>query len=252
MTAYLQRVANDFSRASAGYDQHAHLQRQVTQALATHAAPQMISGTHWLDAGCGTGALARLLGASPAIILTQLDLAFGMCQQAYGQSSLTVCADLRHLPFASAQFDGIFSSLALQWATPIDQAMLELRRVTQSGGMLALSTLLPGTLRELEGAFYAAAEPSRLHRFHPLAEWQASLLASGWRIQHASLMPITLPFGSVQDVLRHLQGLGATRKTGLQPLSPNALKRIIAHYPLTETGQVSAHFEVWIALALAV
>jgi malonyl-CoA O-methyltransferase len=253
MKAFTRRVSHDFSEAAPHYDQHAQLQRQVTEELASYVIPTLAPYHRWLDAGCGTGYFQRWLQhtCAPLSQLIQLDIAEGMCRVAATSSAPTFCADIQHLPFASGSFDGIFSSLALQWSPSAEASLLELRRVLRPGGILAFSTLLPGTLQELEEALRATEQASRLHPFLGAEQWEAALLANGWRMDHTDTRNVLLTFRGPRAVLAHLQGLGATRKSSIQPMSPGQLHRALHHYPRTAEGQAQATFRVMKILARA-
>lgn len=254
MSLYQRRLREDFSAAAPRYDQHAHLQRQVTRELAEWARPLFHHDARWLDAGCGTGAFGHWVRQSlpPMLRLWQADCAEGMCLMARRHGHPTLCADLQQLPLPSGSVDGVFTSLALQWATPLTDALAELRRVTRPGGTMALSTLVPGTLSELETAFLRLREPARLHPFRDMLEWQDALERSGWQIQEERHRRIVLSFASPREVLEHLRGLGATQKGEAQPpLTRHRLDQLLTAYPKADDGSAPATFEVWMALASA-
>lgn len=253
MNAFTRRVSHDFSEAALRYDQHAHLQRQVTEELAALTLPWLTSDTRWLDAGCGTGYLSRWLQRThpPLPQLFQLDIAEGMCRVAAHPFLPTACADIQHLPFISGGFDGVFSSLALQWSASAEASLLEIRRVLRQGGLLSFSTLLPGTLQELEQALQRAGQASRLHPFLDATVWEAALLATGWHLDHREIQDVTLSFEAPREVLMHLRGLGATRKSAIRPLSPGQLRRALSNYPCTSDGKAPATFRVMKVLARA-
>ena len=58
---YPERVRRGFSRAAATYDLHATLQREVLEETAALLLPLLVSEARILDAGCGTGYLAKRL-----------------------------------------------------------------------------------------------------------------------------------------------------------------------------------------------
>ncbi len=247
---YTKRLRQDFSRAAASYDHHAGLQREITQQLAARAALPAAKG-RWLDAGCGTGYLARYLPPTE-IAWVQVDLAESMCRRAAQSGLPTLVADVHCLPFARHAFDGVFSSLALQWAFDLESCLLELRRVTRPGGFLALSTLLPGTLEELEHCLTTLGESGRLQQFLPQATWEAALIHHGWHILQHDTQRHYLRFHEPRDVLTHLRGLGATHKTNVRPLPPSRLRQALTQYPRQSSGETVASFVVWMALARAV
>lgn len=255
MNTYQRRLREDFSAAAPRYDQHARLQQQVTRELAEWSRPFLRHDTRWLDAGCGTGAFALWMRhhLPPTLRLWQADCAEGMCRLAGRHGHPTLCADLQHLPLREGCMDGIFTSLALQWADPLTGTLTELRRIARPGGKLALSTLVPGTLAELETAFLRLREPSRLHPFRDTLAWQKALTEAGWRLEEERHRRIVLDFEQPHDVLEHLRGLGATRKDGHpKAMTRQQLTRLLDAYPRTGDGTAPATFEVWMALASAI
>lgn len=142
-----QAVRRAFDRAAASYDAAANLQRQVCALLLAELADP--APTRILDAGCGTGyALGLLRDRWPAARLVAADFAPAMVTTAGGG----VCADIEALPFADACFDLYWSSLSFQWCDA-GRAVAEAARVLAPGGRLAVSSLAPGTLGELQEAF---------------------------------------------------------------------------------------------------
>jgi ubiquinone/menaquinone biosynthesis C-methylase UbiE len=114
--------------------------RQFAATVVTLAQPK---GTEYtLDAGTGTGILARLI--APAVKqVTGVDVAPAMIHvarmAAAGEGIANaefVIGDLYTLPFASAEFDLIVASFGLN-ATDPDCIFKELARVLRSGGRLA-------------------------------------------------------------------------------------------------------------------
>ena len=96
----------------------------------------------WLEIGCGTGALTRVIAArcNPKKVVavdtepTQID---------HARSSLIDrrvtfrMADARSLPFADATFDLVASGLVLNFIPNPAEAVREMRRVTRFGGRIA-------------------------------------------------------------------------------------------------------------------
>jgi ubiquinone/menaquinone biosynthesis C-methylase UbiE len=101
-----------------------------------------LSGERWLDVGCGTGALTRLIAqkwgpvsidaidAEPA----QIDYARPRCIN--GDVSYHV-ADARHLPFSSGSFDILVSGLVLNFIPEPGLALSEMLRVGCTGATVA-------------------------------------------------------------------------------------------------------------------
>ena len=95
-----------------------------------------------LDAGCGSGPMARLLAARRAdarvvgVDLRQDYLTYArMRAQAERLNNLSFeQGDIFRLPFSDASFDLVWSKYVLQWTKDPAAAVTELRRVTKPGG----------------------------------------------------------------------------------------------------------------------
>lgn len=215
-----EQIKRDFNRAAYRYDMHALLQRQVADRLFSymHAAPLL--NDRVLDAGCGTGyfhELARKHGYLWNI--TQLDIAYSMCEIAASYASpptyggtYTVNADLVNTPFNHHSFGCIFSSLTVQWALSLPDVLNECYRILSPGGMLYISTLLPGTLTELEQSFVANGFHSPISPFLPLDTITAHMQEAGFHTDiHTDA--ITIDYYSVLQLMRSLKAIGARNKS---------------------------------------
>ena len=216
------RVRAAFSRGAAAYDGRAEVQALVRAralALAGQAAPR---ATRILDVGCGTGRLlADLAGsAGPGAAawrsarLAGVDLARGMCAaaRAAAPGAAIAAADAEALPFRDGAFDLLLSTSAFQWLGHLGPALGQCARVLAPGGALVLSLFAERTLRELKGAWRAAAgpdRPDRTHRFFTAAEVGEALRAAGFRgvtlheEEHVERHP------DARAVLRALKAIGA-------------------------------------------
>lgn len=222
-------VAQSFSRAAERYDDVAHLQRQVGALLLEQIPPQ--DYRYALDIGCGTGQLTRRL-RDFAQHITALDMAPGMLAFARTHHAdaidAFVCADADALPFASAQFDLVFSNFALQWCASLPALLQQLHRQMRDQGVLAFS--LPGenTLWELKQS-WQQADPGHVHvnDFHTLQSVEAAVREAGFERVHVQQNRQTLYYPSARALTAELKTLGAhnantgrsTRLTGKQRLS---------------------------------
>ena len=201
-----QAVAAAFGRAAQSYNQHARLQRQCGERLMALARPG--HGLQVLDAGCGTGWFSQRWRTAGHEV-TALDLSEKMLQQAAsGQvADYYQAGDIEALPFADASFDRCWSNLAIQWCSDLPQALRELRRVTKPGGQVLFSTLLAGSLVEVEQAWQSLGRTAPLNRFASLEMIEQA--AAGIAL---TLTPytLTLAFPDVLTLLRSLKGIGAT------------------------------------------
>jgi SAM-dependent methyltransferase len=99
-------------------------------------------GGHWLDVGCGTGALTQTIAlhGAPAAV-TGLDPSDRFVQFARratpdGRTSFRT-GKVEALPFPDATFDAVVSGLVLNFVANPAEAVVEMRRVLRPGGTAA-------------------------------------------------------------------------------------------------------------------
>ena len=103
--------------------------------------PENLSGKLVLDAGCGGGRYARLLGEHGARVVgvdlsAAVDKAASLCQP---YENVLICqADLLDLPLASSSFDVAFSIGVLHHSPDPRRAFAEVARLVKPGGHLAV------------------------------------------------------------------------------------------------------------------
>jgi SAM-dependent methyltransferase len=97
------------------------------------------SGGHWLDLGCGTGALTQTIAArgKPATV-TGLDpsdrfIAFAR-RQTQDRRVHFQTGDAQALPFPDMTFDAVVAGLVLNFIPNPARAVAEMKRVLQAGG----------------------------------------------------------------------------------------------------------------------
>ena len=167
----LAHVKQHFGRAAERYAASAALQKEVEARLLELADYLPAEPQRVLDLGCGPGRGAGLLKKRwPKAELIAMDLALPMLQQVpkhtrFWRPVKRVCGNAMQLPFKDNSFDFIFSSLCLQWAHPLPEALQEIRRVLRPDGMLAFSTFGPDTL--IEKPIWPSAKPLRCRRSPP-------------------------------------------------------------------------------------
>ncbi len=205
------RIRAAFSRAATTYDAAAVLQREVCRALLdalTGAAGDACPPAAILDAGCGTGYGARLLGGQwPAARLVAADFAAAMAQQAASTAPACV-ADIEALPLRSASFDLWWSSLTVQWCDA-QRVFAEAARVLRPRGRLALSTLGPGTYGELRAAFAGIDRHRHTLDFSEPAHLTAAAEAAGFSDLQVTRRTITLHYPDLKALLGAVKAIGA-------------------------------------------
>jgi len=97
---------------------------------------------HWLDVGCGTGALTQtILKVAEPRTITSIDRSEGFVATAQHQVSdarvTFKIGDAQALPLETAAYDSAVSGLVLNFILQPDQAVAEIARVIRPGGTVA-------------------------------------------------------------------------------------------------------------------
>nr|WP_255771970.1 malonyl-ACP O-methyltransferase BioC [Microbulbifer guangxiensis] len=245
-----QAVARSFGRAAADYDAAAHLQRAVCRHLLA-SLPEGTEPRRILDLGSGTGYGSELLRQRfPFAEIIALDLAEGMLAYARERRPAAdgyIAADAEQLPLADDSFDLVFSSMALQWCYRLPQLFAELQRVVAPGGRLLVSTLGPGTLRELKAAWASVDDGVHVNRFLSADEWSAAARAAGLG-GIRGVEERVLHYATAVELMRDLKRIGAhnvNRGAGRGLTGRDRLRRLSRAYEpwRTATG-LPASYEV--------
>lgn len=172
------KVAENFSRAAAHYDARAVQQQRWMQEGLTLALDHTPVEARVLDIGCGTGSFATLAKrARPHWHITGVDIAQGMLEIAQSRCDAVFNAGFDALPFEHAQFNLVFSSLAMQWVEDKHRAFAEISRVLAPEGLAVILSFGTENLKELMALMDEFAL-SRLH-MQPLSEYVAAARAAG-------------------------------------------------------------------------
>ena len=229
--ALKQAVARDFGMAATGYDRLARLQRLVGGCLADRL-PADRGVRRVVDLGCGTGFFLPLLRQRyPLAELLAVDLSEGMVRFARENRSLDahwLVGDAEALSIASGTVDILYSSLVLQWCPSLARALSEIRRVLAPGGTCVFSTLLEGTLWELDRV-WQRVDPGQAHvnRFLSQIEFE-SFVGRVFDDAELEVRTQVLEYGDPLDLLRELKGLGARHKGASRRRSLTGARRLRA------------------------
>ena len=255
------RVRRNFSRAAAGYDDVAVLQREVGSRMLERLDYVKIEPRRVLDLGCGTGASLTALGERyrDAQVLGA-DFSTAMLGAARGQRSQLhwllpfmrkrqaslLAADALALPFTSGSLDLLWSNLMLHWLDDPLPVLREMQRTLSVGGLLMFSTFGPDTLKELRASF--ADGEVHTQRFADLHDYGDMLLECGFSDPVMDAEVLTVTYASFDDLLRDLRQGGAScammdRRRGLSGRSAWQAART-AYETRRQDGRLPATFEV--------
>jgi ubiquinone/menaquinone biosynthesis C-methylase UbiE len=136
LAAY-SRIADRYDRMHGLWLRHAggEAQSAFEGALAGLLRP----GMRLLDAGCGTGALARSLPAiCPGLRMTLMDACRTMLDKASDVPARRMEGSFMEIPFPDGEFDCVTCAWALETTPRPARAIAELMRVLKSGGRLVV------------------------------------------------------------------------------------------------------------------
>ena len=208
-------VARSFGAASRGYDAAAWLQAEARRELLSRLDLLAAPPAAVLDLGAGTGVAAlEIKRHYPRAWVGAVDIAAPMLAQARRRSRFwrplrRVQADARALPFSDASFDLVFTNLMLQWLTPPDAALAEMRRVLRPGGLLLASSFGPETLRELRAAWQAADGGVHVNEFVDVHDLGGALARAGFTEPVLDVDRIVRHYPDALALMRELKVLGA-------------------------------------------
>lgn len=205
-------VCRSFSKAADQYDSLALFQRRINERMLCLLPEHLPSGFHptsILDAGCGTGlGLQCLKTFWPAQKMIGCDLSSEMVNIAHRKQLDAVIGDIENLPFDTAAFNLVWSSLSLQWCSP-EQAFKELHRVLATNGLLFFSTLVPGTLKEISYAFSGFDTAEHTLPFHQAIDLENILMATGFQQIRLQQETHQIFYPDIRSAIASIRGIGA-------------------------------------------
>ncbi|MDE6231319.1 MAG: DUF452 family protein [Muribaculaceae bacterium] len=197
------RVGRRFADAATTYDKHAIAQRAITVRMGLKLRERIEGETgSLLEIGPGTGLFtreySRFLHPRKA---TYVDISpvgpFDIAaEEDYYQG------DAEHwIENTPETFDVIASTSAIQWFADIPRFLRKCARRLRPGGVLALSTFLPGNMEELD-----RVRPVPLR--YPTVELLQGALAGEFEQIEIEPDEIKIEFRSAREVLMHLKHTG--------------------------------------------
>ncbi len=191
-------VWQKFDAAASSYEQSSMLQQQSAQHLLALMGP-VAANSVWLDAGCGTGILARALAAQQARVWA-IDLAPNMLKALEDDDRIqTILADIQQLPLADDMLDGAVSNFALHWLG--SNIIAEIMRVVQPSGEAWLAIPVLGSLSEVAARY--ADFP--IFAFESAHAWLAQ--AEPW-LQHYEIQRFSQEYPSLKALIGAIRQMG--------------------------------------------
>ena len=206
-------VQASFSKAAVHYDQFADLQRDIGHHLIDLMPNSIKQANTILDLGCGTGYFSALFNeTNESAQLTCFDLSPEMLKQT-AERGITRCqflqGDIDVLPFTTRQFDLIFSNLVLQWSEQLVTCLEQVKKALNKQGQLCFSTLLNGSLIELQQAWKVVDRNSHINHFLTQENVRNALALSGFNNVRMTTETHVKKYADVIEVMKALKGIGA-------------------------------------------
>lgn len=223
------------------------------------------NGKRWLDVGCGTGALSEaVLNTQKPSELTAIDQSEGFvssARQRLGRSVRCEVGNAMDLSFSDSGFDHVVSGLVLNFIPEPEQALREMKRVTASGGVVAVYIWDYARKMEFLKYFWDAVvdlDPgaSELHegtRFPNSNEEGLRRLfdSVGFRDTTVAPLEIETRFASFDDYWKPFlggQGPAPTYVLSLSETDRNRLRRCIHdRLPVEQDGSIPLTARAWAA-----
>lgn len=244
-------VKRSFAKSAKRYSLHAGLQMETSRSLVEWFAPDA-PPKRVLDVGCGPGfAALAAMEKWPGAEVVAMDLAPEMAAEAKsGGLRRVVAADAVFLPFKPGVFDGVVSSLALQWIIGgAPDFFKNLSAAMKKGGFFCFSLMAEGTLAELRSAYAEACRQCTgknavFPSFPDESKTSELLREAGFERVRFERRTVKRGYKSVDELFTALKGVGATAPA--RPSNPprrDVLRKTKSLYP-SSGGMISATYEI--------
>lgn len=188
------------------YQQAAFLAREAGDEMLSRLDLMVIKPAVIVDAGCGTGELAAALALRyPDAKVYGVDVSPEMLAQARAITSVEFRQeDAAKLSFADHTVDLLCANFLLPWSADANACMREWQRVLAPNGLLMLSVLGPGTLKEIKHLLPAGALPA-LVDMHDLGD---ALVGAGFADPVMDTSDINVRYRDRERMQRELHASG--------------------------------------------
>lgn len=219
-------IGQSFNAHASEYEREAQVQLEIGQRLFERLDYLKMTPRTILDIGCGPGPfLNQLAERYPNAEIVALDIAHSMLSMVKSKQTANdvwhaINADMHQMPFASEQFDLIFSNQVLHWSHSLPAVLREWQRVLRPEGCLLFSTLGPDTFQELKQAFQQVDTYAHVNTFYDMHHVGDCLLTQAFTDPVVDMEVILAHYSSLSTMLRSLKSQGVKnihekRKSGL-------------------------------------
>lgn len=215
-TISTQKVAFHFGNSALTYRNKAQLQLETGKLLINALQEKLCAnidtksdadGMKWgLDLGCGPGLFQPQLDVLPGELIS-LDLSNSMLNTNPAVNN-KVCGDSHSLPLQTSSIDWVFSNLMVQWCD-FNTVITEVDRVLKPGGTAVISTLLPGSLYELEAAWALVDSDRHIHQYQNSNAIEQSLSDLDSSSIQCSQHKLVYWYSDALSLAKELKSLGA-------------------------------------------
>lgn len=162
--------------------------------------------------------------------------------------SARVAASPMRLPLASSRADLVASNLALFWFPDIAAVLREIWRVLCPGGLVAFTTLGPGTLEELRQIWRTVDERSHIIEFIDMHEVGDAMVMAGFTDVVMDAERITVTWPDVRALLNDLRGLGTGNPHSDGPSGLTTPRMLAALVEACEAGRPTGRIPATVEL----
>ena len=184
-------MPSDMTQPAASPDPRAFDTTRYTSDNLTFWVPQLIrmgqlaAATPLLDLGCGTGGFTLALYALTGARVVGVDVSFRLvryaAQKPAGYGLWWVQGHADALPFPEATFARVLLSLVLHQVPHRAQALTEVGRILQPGGLVIIRTITPEATRErIPFRFFPSMAEMEARRLPTRADLEALLGGAGF------------------------------------------------------------------------
>lgn len=208
-------VKQKFSNAAKNYLEYADIQKQSALEIISRFNKLNDDGMI-LDLGSGVGTFNHCDRHHHDIIL--FDLSLEMLR--YSKSKKCINGNANNLPILSNSINTVISNLMIQWVTDKSLVIHEINRILKPDGYVILTTLVKGSLFELQTAWQEVDEYQHTLKFDTVDDYNKAIECSKMKIIETKTWRNTLYFSDIYELMYHFKRTGtnirqADNKSGL-------------------------------------